>query len=164
MPGRKVVPMAMNKKHFTKDEAEERQRAEAALKGNADQVRPPAWLNDVAKKEFRRLAKELIALEIISNVDVGGLAIACDSYSKYIMATKAITENTINAEVTKKTDDTTVKKVPLSAVEKFAGIYRQYCAEYGLTPAARIKLSASLRTKDESDEASGVAQFLQRRA
>jgi hypothetical protein len=36
----------------------------------------------------------------------------------------------------------TIMKNQLNVVEKFAVTYRQYCAEYGLTPAARIRIFA----------------------
>lgn len=157
MAGRKVVPIGLNKKHFTNKEKEARAAAEKQFMGGHNHVHPPRWLDDAARKEFRRLAKELILLGIITNIDVGGLAIACDAYSKYIMASAAITKTTIDAEITRSSNDATVKRHPLAAVEKYATIYRQYCAEYGLTPAARIKLSTNIKPEKEKDE--NVAMF-----
>jgi P27 family predicted phage terminase small subunit len=163
MPGRKVVPIEINKKHFTLQEKGKRMQAEQRLKGGNNQVKPPKWLDETAKKEFRRLAKELILLDIITNTDVGGLAIACDAYSKYIIASAAITKSTIDAEITKSSNDATVKRHPLGAVEKYATIYRQYCSEYGLTPAARIKLSAQYKSEEDA-EPTGVMAYLKQRA
>jgi len=163
MAGRKVVPIGLNKKHFTNAEKAARTKAEQSLKGGNDHVKPPKWLDETARKEFRRLARELILLDIITNIDVGGLAIACDAYSKYIMASAAITKATIDAETTKSSNDATVKRHPLNAVEKYATIYRQYCSEYGLTPAARIKLSAQYKPEEEAAP-SGVMAFLKQRA
>ena len=163
MAGRKVVPIGLNKMHFTKEQKEARLNAEKRLRGGHEHVKPPRWLDDTARKEFRRLAKELILLDIITNIDVGGLAIACDVYSKYIIASAAITKTTIDAEITKSSNDAMVRRHPLGAVEKYATIYRQYCIEYGLTPAARIKLSAQYNPVDES-EPTGVMAFLKQRA
>jgi P27 family predicted phage terminase small subunit len=163
MAGRKVVPISLNKMHFTKEQRAARVKAENSLKGMNDCVKPPKWLDEKARKEFRRLAKDLILLDIITNVDVGGLAIACDAYSKYIMASAAITESTIDAEITKSSNNAIVKRHPLAAVEKYATIYRQYCAEYGLTPAARIKLSAQYKPEDEG-ELTGVKAYIKQRA
>ena len=163
MAGRNPVPLALNKKHFTNEEKSRRLNAEERLRGNTDAIKPPTWLDTAAKKEFRRLAKELAALDIIQNTDIGGLAIACDAYSKYIMATSAITETTINTQLTKTDGGVTVKKVPLSAVDKYATIYRQYCSEYGLTPAARIKLAAVL-SSDKQEDKSPMAIYLSKRA
>jgi len=166
MPGRKVVPIGLNKKHFTKSEHGVRESAEARLAGASDKIKAPHWLDKEAALEFRRLAKELKALKIVANTDVGGLAIACDAYSKYIMATTAITASTIDAEIQKVKGDkddeagqTTVKRHPLGAVEKYATIYRQYCAEYGLTPAARIKMSAAL-PEERQEVHGGIADFM----
>jgi len=152
MAGRKVVPIAINKKHFTEAEKNKRSRAEESLKGRNNRIKSPIWLGETAKKEFRRLAHELTLTGIICNTDIGGLAIACDAYEKYILATSAISASTINAQITKQTDaTTTVKKSPLNAVEKYATIYRQYCAEYGLTPASRIKMSATVMKEENKD-------------
>lgn len=164
MKGRPVAPLQMNRHHFTKAERQKRQQAEARLMGAADKVRPPSWLDKTAKQEFKRLAGELIRQRIICNIDVGGLAIACDAYSKYIMATQALNASTINAQVIRTVENeqanetTTMKKNPLNAVEKFAVIYRQYCAEYGLTPAARIRLPSRLVEEKQRDD-SGYDMF-----
>ncbi len=162
MPGRKVIPLSLNKKHFTKAEREQRKEGEERMKGGSDKIRPPKWLDETARKEFRRIAKELIALDIICNADVGGLAIACDAYSKYIIATSAISKDTIDAKIVREGATATVVKTPLTAVEKYATIYRQYCAEYGLTPAARIKISVHAQAKERED--SPMAAFLKKRA
>ena len=162
MAGRKPVPLGLNKKHFTKLELVRREEGEKRFKSGTDGIRAPTWLDAVAKKEFRRLAKELVALDIICNIDIGGLAIACDAYSKYIMATTAITEKTIDAQVQLTDGVKTVKKNPLGAAEKYARIYREYCSEYGLTPAARIKISVNFAKKDEPE--SPMAAFLKKRA
>ena len=164
MKGRPVAPLQLNKHHFTAAERQQRQKAEARLAGAADKVRPPGWLDKTARQEFKRLAVELIKQNIICNIDVGGLAIACDAYSKYILAAQELTASMINAQVIRTVgnnqtnETTTIKKNPLNAVEKFAVIYRQYCAEYGLTPAARIRISARL-VEEKQHDGSGFDMF-----
>ena len=149
MRSRPVVPIAINKSHLSIAQKQDRAYGEEMLKSGDDKIFAPTWLDKVAKKEFKRLAAELKKLDIICNVDIGGLAIACDAYSKYIMATKAINEQTIDAVMTRFQGSTSVKKSPISPVEKYAMIYRYYCSEYGLTPAARIKISASAHKKED---------------
>lgn len=156
------MPIGINKKHFTKEERNARTKAESQLNGGIGRVKPPRWLDKAASAEFRRLSKELLGLKIVCNSDVGGLAIACDAYSKYIMATQAINAVSINAEITSTSGSSRIRKSPLGAVEKYATIYRQYCAEYGLTPAARIKLTSQYRAQDDEQEG-GIAAFLRER-
>lgn len=60
------------KKHLTKQEIEERKEAE--VKPNVDKIKPPAYLTTAQKKEFNKIAKELQAIGIISNLDVDSLA------------------------------------------------------------------------------------------
>lgn len=149
MAGRKVVPMAINNHHFTKAERQLRIEAEKKLQGGNNDITPPSWLDENAKEEFIRLASELIALDIICNADRAGLAIACDAYSKYILATTAIDKNTIDAQIIVRHDGKLIKKIPLRAAEVYSEIYRKYCAEYGLTPAARIKIAPSMAKEEE---------------
>lgn len=152
MPGRRPIPVALKKEHMSNEVKRNRAEAEAKLIGGTNQVKPPKWLDRTAAAEFRRLAKELLFLNLICNADVGGLAIACDAYSKYIMASSAITPETISTTITKTSAATTVKRTSVTAVEKYATIYRAYCSEYGLTPAARIKLASVAAQQQVADE------------
>lgn len=109
------VLLLKGKKHLTKAEIEARLEAESLLRIDSDKVKCPSWLDDEAKKEWRRLVPELKSLELLTNVDVTSLAIYCDAVSKYISA-------------------------PDDARLKWAQVIRQYLAEFGLSPSARLKL------------------------
>ena len=60
------------KKHLTKAEIEARQKTE--VKAPSDKVTPPKYLTNDQKKEFRRLVKELKAVDLVSNLDRDALA------------------------------------------------------------------------------------------
>ena len=90
--GRKAKPIHLhllegNTNRLTKDEIEQRLKAENSYK-QKDKVKPPTWLDSVAKKEFRRIAGELLELDVITNIDVNALATYCDAYSDYVECTK----------------------------------------------------------------------------
>ncbi len=87
------------KKHLTKAQIEERQAAEAALSFGKDKVKPPTWLSKVAKKEFRKLAKELLEADLITNVDVVALACYCDAYANYIACAKIIEKEGLTVDI-----------------------------------------------------------------
>lgn len=76
------------KKHLTKAEIEERKNAE--VKAASDKVRPPAYLTTEQKKEFRKLAKELLAIKLIANVDCDALARLIIAQDQYIEITEQI--------------------------------------------------------------------------
>lgn len=76
--------LAKGNKHLTKSEIEERKKSE--VKAPADNIKPPSYLEQSQKREFRKIAAELISIDIMSNLDCDALAqyiIAKDNYLKY---------------------------------------------------------------------------------
>ncbi|MFD0827580.1 phage terminase small subunit P27 family [Neobacillus sp. M.A.Huq-85] len=65
------------KSHMTKEEIERRKAEE--IKNNVDKIKPPSHLPAKLKKEFKKIATELIRVEIMSNLDV-------DALSRYLIA------------------------------------------------------------------------------
>ena len=92
MPGKRR-PMDVNLsvvdggKHWTKAEVEDRQASEVKMP-KPEALSPPAWLNDPAKKLFRKYAKQLLDFPsgIVSTLDVGTLARYCDCELSYAEA------------------------------------------------------------------------------
>ncbi|USK78967.1 phage terminase small subunit P27 family [Peribacillus frigoritolerans] len=60
------------KKHFSKAEIEERKKSE--VKAPSDKVKPPSYLPKDLKKEFKKISEELVAIGIMTNLDVDSLA------------------------------------------------------------------------------------------
>ncbi|PEA24593.1 phage terminase small subunit P27 family [Bacillus cereus] len=144
--GRKAKPINLhvlegNTNRLTKAEIERRLDAEKQLQAKKDKVTPPEWLDPVAKKEFERIASELLELDIITNVDVNALATYCDAYSDYVGCTKIIQEEGLLVEYTNKAAET--NKVPHPLLTKKKQLHEQMKAlavEFGLTPSARAKI------------------------
>lgn len=78
------------KKHLTKAEIE--QRREAEVKAPSDNVKPPMYLTPELKKKFRKLAKELLEIKLIANVDCDALARLLIAQEKYLEVTKKLNE------------------------------------------------------------------------
>lgn len=76
------------KKHLTKAEIEARKNAEVVAPNN--RVKPPAYLTPELKKKFRKLAKELLEIKLIANVDCDALARLLIAQEQYIEVTEAI--------------------------------------------------------------------------
>jgi P27 family predicted phage terminase small subunit len=156
--GRKAMPIQLhllqgNKSRLTKKEIEQRMEAEERLKPKADKVKPPSWLDPVAKKEFKRIVSELSELGLITNVDIVALATYCDAYSDYVKCTKMIAEEGLMVEYTNKAAET--NKVPHPLLTKKKQLHEQMkslAAEFGLTPASRAKLAMPKQEKKEPDE------------
>ncbi|MED0676976.1 phage terminase small subunit P27 family [Aneurinibacillus thermoaerophilus] len=145
--GRKAKPIHLhllegNKNRLTKKEIEKRVEAEKKIQPKKDNVKPPAWLDAIAKKEFKRIAKELAELDLVTNVDVNALAAYCDAYSDYVKCTKIIQEEGFMVEYTNKAAET--NKVPHPLLTKKKQLHEQMKAlatEFGLTPSSRAKIA-----------------------
>lgn len=96
MPGKRR-PMDVNLsivdggqgKHWTKAEVEDRKNSEIKMP-KPKALTPPSWLNDAAKKLFRKYAKQMLEFPagIVSNLDVGTLGRYCDCELSYAEASR----------------------------------------------------------------------------
>lgn len=95
MAGRPRKPLAINKKHFTKEEIEERKEQE--LNVPFKDVQPPKYLNAKQKGEFTEYATLLLELNILTQLDVDILAQFVIARTLYLKYTKQI-EKVIDSE------------------------------------------------------------------
>lgn len=139
MAGRQPKPVSVilldGKKHLTKKEIADREKLEAKYKPKADNIVCPKWLDADAKKQFKFLKENLTELGLLTNIDILALAICCDAYSKYLEAT-----GNIKGLVIMQAGE--AKANPFATMaNKYSEIYKKYCTEFGLTPAARLKIA-----------------------
>lgn len=153
--GRSAKPIVLqllegNKGKYSKAQLEERLEKESAIQPNTDNIKPPSWLSPFAKREFRKMVKELLEVDLITNVDVNAMAFYCDAYSKYVECTKVIQEEGLMVEYTNKAAET--NKVPHPLLTKQKGLFEQMKSlsiEFGLTPAARAKIAIPKSSEKE---------------
>ena len=91
MAGRPRKPVAINKKHFSKEEKEQRQAEE--LEVPFTDVAPPDYLSAQQKRDFNEYAEKLVALGIFTELDVDVLAqfvIARELYIGYSKQVKKL--------------------------------------------------------------------------
>lgn len=117
------------KKNLTKKEIEKRKAQE--IKAPSDKIEAPSYLPENLKKEFNRIAEELINIEIMSNLDIEALArfvIAEYQYQKVVKkAIKLSPENDKYFDM-------------LLMQEKLFKMARQAASDLGLTISSRCKL------------------------
>lgn len=154
---RKAAPIDLiliqGKKHLTKKEIDQRKEAEQKIQPKKDKVKPPTWLDSIAKKEFRKIVSELEEIDLVTNVDVNALATYCDAYSDYIHCTKIIQEEGLMVEYTNKAAET--NKVPHPLLTKKKQLHEQMksmAIEFGLTPSARAKIAITKQVQKEPTE------------
>ena len=85
------------RKHLTKAEIEARKNAEVVAPN--DKVKPPSYLTADQKKKFRKLAKELLEIKLIANVDCDALARLLIAQEQYIEITEQIRETPLMEDV-----------------------------------------------------------------
>ena len=135
-----VILLKGNKAHLTRAQIAARQEAEAALYIGSNKVACPAWLDAVARREWRRIVPDLKRLDLLSNVDVTSLAVYCDAVSHYIRASMASRPRETKSDTDPEQAEMVVCADAGKDAQKWAGIIRSFLAEFGLSPSARLKL------------------------
>jgi P27 family predicted phage terminase small subunit len=141
MPGRQKQPVDLmlvkGKTHLTKAEIEKRKSQE--IKAPADKIRAPSYLPNDLKKEFRKLAKDLVGINIMSNLDIDALA-------RFIMSRKLY--NDLMNQILEKPGLMLDKDV-VSAQDKLFKQCRASATDLGLTITSRCKLVVPKKEDDK---------------
>lgn len=104
----------------------------------------PKWLDDEAKKEWKRLAKQMEQLGILTEVDMAAFAGYCQSYARWKEAEEFISKH--GAIV--KTPSGYWQQVPqVSIAQQYMKQMTKFCEQFGLTPTSRSRI-----VTDKSDE------------
>ena len=103
----------------------------------------PEWLSEDAKVEWERISKHLEELGLLTQIDMAALAGYCESYAQWKKAMLFIQKH---GEVYPIKDDQGnikyLQQVPqVSIANKAQHQMRAWCAEFGLTPSARGRIS-----------------------
>jgi P27 family predicted phage terminase small subunit len=109
----------------------------------------PAWLEPEAKKEWKRMTKTLEAIGVLTQVDATAFAGYCQAYARWKEAEEFLSKHgTIF-----KTPSGYIQQVPqVSIAQTYLKIMKDFCSEFGLTPAARSRISVST-TEGSNDDA-----------
>ena len=131
---------AKGKKHLTKAEIEDRKSKE--IKAPFDKIVAPDYLPKKLKKEFNEIAKQLIELEIMSNLDVDSLARFIIAKSLYIdLSTKLLNDPGLILD----------NKDILSQHDKLFKQCRASASDLGLTITSRCKLVVPKKEEVKKD-------------
>lgn len=100
--------------------------------------RCPDHLNDVARKEWRRLASPLFDAGILTLADRAALAAYCVAYARWVEAERKLAET----PALLKAPSGYVQQSPwLTVANKQMELMGRYMSELGLTPVARTRLA-----------------------
>lgn len=101
--------------------------------------RCPSHLNEVARKEWRRLAAPLHSIGILTLADRAALAAYCQAYARWAEAEEKLAET----PALLKTPSGYVQQSPwLTVANKQMELMGRYMTKLGLTPVSRMRLPA----------------------
>lgn len=149
--GRGRKPVEMQKGNITVIDGRKRKIEEDSVTVGKDQIeKPPAWLIDnVAKKEWRRLVKEMDKIDIIGNLDRNNLAGYCNAFSNYQKATKELKDAPLCVEKATRTGTVVVKNPIIDIQRLYADEMRKFASLCGLTIDSRLKAAVTKTRKTE---------------
>ena len=111
--------------------------------------RCPAWLEDEAKKEWKRMGKTLEQMGLLTEMDMAAFAGYCQAYARWKEAEEFITQHGSIL----RTKSGYVQPVPqVSIAQTYLKIMNRFAEQFGLTPAARSRIIAEDSTSGPSDE------------
>ena len=102
----------------------------------------PKWLEPEAKKEWRRLAKQMEQIGILTEVDMAAFAGYCQAYARWKEAEEFITQHGSIV----KTPSGYWQQVPqVSIAQTYLKIMNRFAEQFGLTPSSRSRIIARLK-------------------
>ena len=114
--------------------------------------RCPDWLEDDAKKEWKRLGKVLAEMGMLTEIDRAAFAGYCQAYARWKGAEEFITQHGDMV----RTPNGYLQQVPqVSIAQTNLKIMLKFCEQFGLTPSARSRMiredASSDRDVDEME-------------
>jgi P27 family predicted phage terminase small subunit len=114
----------------------------------------PAYLDEDAKTEWRRLVPVLRRMKVLTEADSMALSSLCQAYSTMIKAQSKLTESGLLF----KTQSGYVQQSPLlSIVSSCVETITRLAREFGLTPASRTRLQ--MLSGAPEDQPDGILDF-----
>lgn len=107
----------------------------------------PTFLVGYALEEWERMAAELHRLKLLSVIDIHPLAAYCQAFGIWRSAVEAFTEiakrdPVMHGLMIKAASGTALQNPVLLTMRQAANDMVRYAAEFGLTPAARSRISS----------------------
>lgn len=108
----------------------------------------PTWLDTEAKKEWRRVAKQLEELGVLTEVDMAAFSGYCEAYARWKEAEEFISKHGTIV----KTPSGYWQQVPqVSIAQTYLKIMIKFCEQFGLTPSSRSRIVADNKGTNEDD-------------
>ena len=111
--------------------------------------RCPAWLEEEAKREWKRMGKVLEQMGLLTEMDMAAFAGYCQAYARWKEAEEFITQHGTMI----RTPNGYLQQVPqVSIAQTNLKIMLKFCEQFGLTPSARSRIVGGEGSSDPTDE------------
>lgn len=108
----------------------------------------PSFLKPAAKREWRRITKELEALGLISQIDRAVLAVYCQAYATWQEMEKIIERD---GAVQSTSTGYLAQHPAVSMRDKAIEQMMKAAAQFGFTPSSRTRVSVPEKKKDDTN-------------
>ena len=113
----------------------------------------PKWLEPEAKKEWRRLVKQMETLGILTQVDMAAFAGYCQAYARWKEAEEFITQH---GSIVKTPSGYWMQVPQISIAQTYLKIMNRFAEQFGLTPASRSRIIAGNDSKGAEEDEMGA--------
>lgn len=135
-------------KHWTEKEVKDREEAaQQFVRKKKKKLKIPEWLNDDARKVWRKTIKDMEEFEVLDKVDEDVLAAYCDAVEKHKAANELID---IHGYTEVSASGTQVISAYVKMAQSYARLILAYSNKLGLNSESRVRLSK--KTADQEDE------------
>ena len=122
--------------------------------------RCPPWLIGEARKEWKRVVPELEKLGILAQLDLSMLVGYVLSWARLLIALDVVAEEGDYYETETASGGRMIRRHPASLmVDQERVQLRQFASEFGLSPAARSRVSAGSGTMKTKGDDAGIRHF-----
>lgn len=101
----------------------------------------PSWLLAEAKKEWRRVCPVLHEMGLLQQIDRTALAGYCQSYARWRQAEGRLGKRLTYGYTNKAGARNKLAKPEVAIAQKYLDQVKSFCAEFGLTPSSRGRMT-----------------------
>jgi P27 family predicted phage terminase small subunit len=110
---------------------------------------PPKHLSAKAKKEWKRIAPELLKVGLLTKIDGPALAAYCDYYGQWAQASQGLKKTGI---LIKGALGEPMINPLLKIINSALDGMRKICSDFGMTPSSRSKVKAATKPEEPEGE------------
>jgi P27 family predicted phage terminase small subunit len=110
----------------------------------------PKHLQGEARREWKRITKELGALGLLTRVDRAAIAGYCDAYGRWAEAAAKLSEKGL---LVKAPSGYPILNPYLSIINSALDQMRKFLTEFGMTPSSRTRINVAKKNEDKDNAA-----------